>query len=50
MKLYEWRWNFRLKTTHHTSGGDVTANTNCCANCVEPSAMKRGPQTLDEDM
>ena len=27
---------FRLQTTQHTSGGAVTAVTNCCANCVEP--------------
>ena len=26
-----------LQTTHPTSGGAVTAVTNCCANCVEPS-------------
>ena len=28
------RW---LSTTQHTSGGAVTADTSCCANCVEPS-------------
>ena len=27
----------RLQTTHPISGGTVTAVTNCCANCVEPS-------------
>ena len=27
----------RLQMTQHTSGGDVTAITNCCANCVETS-------------
>ena len=27
----------RLQTTQPTSGGSVTAVTNCCANCVEPS-------------
>ena len=26
-----------LQTTQPTSGGAVTAVTNCCANCVEPS-------------
>ena len=26
----------RLQTTQPTSGGAVTAVTNCCANCVEP--------------
>ena len=31
----------RLQTTRPTSGGAVTAVTNCCANCVEPS---RHPQ------
>ena len=25
----------RLQTTQPTSGGAVTANSNCCANCVE---------------
>ena len=25
-----------LQTTQPTSGGDVTANSSCCANCVEP--------------
>ena len=28
---------FRLQTTQPTSGGVVTAVTNCCANCVETS-------------
>ena len=28
---------FRLQTTQPLSGGAVTAVTNCCANCVEPS-------------
>ena len=27
----------RLQTTQHTSGGAVTEDTSCCANCVEPS-------------
>ena len=27
---------WRLQTTHHTSGGAVTADSSCCANCVEP--------------
>ena len=31
----------RLQTTQHTSGGAVTADSSCCANCVEPS---RPPQ------
>ena len=26
----------RLQTTQPTSGGAVTANSSCCANCVEP--------------
>ena len=30
-KLHAW-----LQTTQPTSGGAVTANSNCCANCVEP--------------
>ena len=25
-----------LQTAQHTSGGAVTANSSCCANCVEP--------------
>ena len=29
------KWK-RLQTTQPTSGGAVTANSNCCANCVEP--------------
>ena len=28
-----WQW---LQTTQPTSAGAVTANSNCCANCVEP--------------
>ena len=28
-----WWW---LQTTQPTSGGAVTANSNCCTNCVEP--------------
>ena len=28
--------NFWLQTTQPTSGGAVTANSSCCANCVEP--------------
>ena len=28
--------NFRLQTTQPTSGGAVTADSSCCANCVEP--------------
>ena len=27
---------FRLQTTQPTSGGAVTADSSCCANCVEP--------------
>ena len=27
----------RLQTTQHTSSGAVTADSSCCANCVEPS-------------
>ena len=26
-----------LQTTQHTSGVAVTADSSCCANCVEPS-------------
>ena len=34
----------RLQTTQHTSGGAVTADTSCCANCVEPSRHQQwGP-------
>ena len=29
--IYKW-----LQTTQPTSGGAVTANSSCCANCVEP--------------
>ena len=32
MRMKTW-----LQTTQPTSGGAVTAVTNCCANCVEPS-------------
>ena len=28
---------YRVQTTHPTSGGAVTAVTNCCANCVDNS-------------
>ena len=31
-----------LQTTQHTSGGAVTADSSCCANCVEPSAPSIG--------
>ena len=35
---------FLLQTTKHTSGGAVTAVTNCCANCVVPSRPQQwGP-------
>ena len=34
----------RLQTTQPTSGGDVIAVTNCCANCVETSRPQQwGP-------
>ena len=34
----------RLQTTQPTSGGAVTAVTNCCANCVEHSRPQQwGP-------
>ena len=29
-----------LQTTQPISGGAVTAVTNCCANCVEPSRTR----------
>ena len=33
-----------LQTTHPTSGGAVTADSSCCANCVEPPRPKQwGP-------
>ena len=33
-----------LQTTQPTSGGAVTADKNCCANCVEPSRPQQwGP-------
>ena len=36
--------NSRLQRTQPTNGGAVTAVTNCCANCVEPSRpQKWGP-------
>ena len=31
-----------LQTTQPTSGGAVTADKNCCANCVEPSRPSNG--------
>ena len=35
---------WRLQTTQPTSGGAVTADKNCCANCVEPSRPQQwGP-------
>ena len=34
----------RLQTTQPTSGGAVTADSSCCANCVEPSRPQQwGP-------
>ena len=37
-------WARWLQTTQPTSGGAVTANSNCCANCVEPSRPQQwGP-------
>ena len=30
------RHSLRLQTTQPTSGGAVTADSSCCANCVEP--------------
>ena len=36
--------DIRLQTTQPTSGGAVTADKNCCANCVEPSRPQQwGP-------
>ena len=32
----------RLQTTQPTSGGAVTANSSCCANCVEPPRPSNG--------
>ena len=32
----------RLQTTQPTSGGAVTADPSCCANCVEPSGPSNG--------
>ena len=38
------RQYIRLQTTQPTSGGAVTADKNCCANCVEPSRPQQwGP-------
>ena len=38
---------FWLQTTQPTSGGAVTANSNCCANCVEPPRPQQwGPDLL----
>ena len=40
----------RLQTTQPTSGGSVTAVTNCCENCVKPSRPKQwGPDILGFD-
>ena len=36
-----WKHQFRLQTTQPTSGGAVTANSSCCANCVEPPRPNR---------
>ena len=33
MQMITW---MRLQTTQPTSGGAVTADSSCCANCVEP--------------
>ena len=30
-----------LQTIHTTSGGPVTADTNCCANCVETFSLQQ---------
>ena len=36
--------SFWLQTTQPTSGGAVTADSSCCANCVEPSRPQQwGP-------
>ena len=32
-----------LQTTQPTSSGFVTADTSCCATCVEPSRQQWGP-------
>ena len=38
------QWQKWLQTTQPTSGGAVTADKNCCANCVEPSRPQQwGP-------
>ena len=37
MGMYE----VRLQTTQPTSGRAVTADTSCCANCVEPPSQSR---------
>ena len=34
------------QTTQPTSGGAVTANSNCCANCVEPPRPQQGGPDL----
>ena len=37
-----------LQTTQTTSGGAVTANSSCCANCVEPPRPQQwGPDLPD---
>ena len=50
MSLYEMPLSMSLlglQTTQPTSGGAVTADKNCCANCVEPSRPQQwGPDLL----
>ena len=38
--------SYKLQTTQPTSGGAVTAVTNCYANCVEPSRPQQWGQDL----
>ena len=40
-----------LQTTQPTSGGSVTADSSCCANCVEPPRPQQwGPDLLFSDV
>ena len=41
----------RFQTTQSTSGGAVTADSSCCANCVEPPRPQQwGPDLLIQSL
>ena len=42
-----WSSVYECQTTQPTSGGTVTADSSCCANCVEPPRPQQwGPDLL----